>query len=50
MNSQNQIPNDGGMDRRVEQKSRKPLMIGGAVFLRVLRSRFSQTLAEDDTS
>ncbi len=31
MNSQNQIPNDGGMDRRVEQKSRKPLMIGGAV-------------------
>ncbi len=26
------------------------LMIGGAVFVRVLRSRFSQTLAEDDTS
>ncbi len=26
------------------------LLIGGAVFVRVLRSRFSQTLAEDDAS
>jgi len=26
------------------------LMIGGAVFVRVLRSRFSQSMAEDDTS